>query len=69
MQSRILIGLALIASLAEASDIGAVAVSGGSTGTRIRFSTETELLSRVATTPTGIRIELLGATLNLSIFK
>ena len=65
MQSRILIGLALIASLAEAGDIGAVAVSGGSTGNRIRFTTETELLSRVATTPTGIRIELLGASSDL----
>lgn len=65
MQSRILIGLALIATLADASDIGAVAVSGGSTGTRIRFTTESELLSRVVTTPTGIRIELLGATSDL----
>jgi hypothetical protein len=65
MRSRILIGLALIATLAEASDIGAVSVSGGATGTRIRFTTGTELLSRVATTPTGIRIELLGASSDL----
>lgn len=65
MQSRIMIGLAFIASLAGASEIGSLSITGGPTGTRIRFAVESELLSRVVTTPAGMRIELLGASTDL----
>lgn len=65
MQSRILMGLALIASLAEASDVGSVSITGGTSGTRIRFAAQSELLSRVVNTSDGLRIELLGASSDL----
>lgn len=65
MHSRILIGLALVASLVQGGDVGSVSLTGGSTGTRIRFETGAELLSRIVPTSNGIRIDLLGATSTL----
>jgi len=65
MHSRILIGLALVASLVQGGEVGSVSLTGGASGTRIRFETGAELLSRIVPTSTGIRIDLLGATSTL----
>lgn len=65
MRSLILTGFALAVSLARAGDVSAIALSGGNTGARIRFTTGAELLSRVVPTSTGMRIDLLGASSDL----
>lgn len=65
MRGLILTGFALAASLAQAGDVSAIAISGGSTGARIRFTTGSEVLSRVVSTPGGMRVDLLGVTSDL----
>ena len=65
MRCRFLTGLALMASLASAADVESVSLSGGSSGLRIRFGAREEILSRVVPTPTGLRIDLLGASSDL----
>ena len=65
MQSRFLSGLLLLASISFAGDVTSLSLLGGATGTRIRISTGTELLSRMVSTPEGLRIDLLGASSEL----
>ncbi len=65
MLSRLLAGVALVASFARAGDVSVVALSGGENGTRIRFTLGEEHLSRVVPTPSGLRIDVLGSTSSL----
>lgn len=65
MLSRLLAGVALVASFARAGDVSVVALSGGENGTRIRFTLGEEHLSRVVPTTSGLRIDVLGSTSSL----
>jgi len=65
MLSRLLAGVALVASFARAGDVSAVVLSGGANGTRIRFTVGEEHLSRVIPTSSGLRIDLLGSSSSL----
>lgn len=60
MVSRILIGSLVCASVSGAGNVSSVELIGGQDGTRIRFRTTDEMLSRVAKIPGGLRIDILG---------